>query len=86
MVNARSLAARILANITIWGILGLGSFYVLIFKDYTMGFELAVLSLSLAFAQMATHAFAVQWSKSSPAGDRILADFPQFSHSSSWDA
>ena len=63
MVNARSLPARILANIAIWGILGLGTFYVLIFKDYTMGFELAILSLSLALAQMATHVIAFQWSK-----------------------
>jgi hypothetical protein len=63
MVNARSLPARILANIAIWGILGLGAFYVLIFKDYTMGFELAILSLSLALAQMATHVIAFQWSK-----------------------
>jgi hypothetical protein len=66
MVNARSLPARILANIAIWGILGLGAFYVLIFKDYTMGFELAILSLSLALAQMATHVIAFQWSKCSP--------------------
>jgi len=61
MVNAHSLPARILANIAIWGILGLGVFYVLIFKDYTMGFELAILSLSLALAQMATHVIAFQW-------------------------
>lgn len=44
-VNAHSLAARIVANVFIWGILGIGAFYVLIFKDYTMGFELAILSL-----------------------------------------
>jgi hypothetical protein len=45
MVHAHSLAARILANIAIWGILVLGVFFLLVFKDYTMGFELAVLSL-----------------------------------------
>lgn len=44
-VNAHNLPARIVANIFIWGILGIGAFYVLIFKDYTMGFELAILSL-----------------------------------------
>jgi Fungal protein of unknown function (DUF1774) len=45
MVHAHSLAARILANIAIWGILVFGVFFLLAFKDYSMGFELAVLSL-----------------------------------------
>jgi hypothetical protein len=44
-VNARNLPARIVANIAIWGILGVGGFYVLAFKDYTIGFELAILTL-----------------------------------------
>jgi hypothetical protein len=44
-VNATSLPARILANIVIWGILVLGAFFVFTFKDYTMGFSFAVLSL-----------------------------------------
>lgn len=48
-VNARNLPARILANIAIWGILGVGGFYVLAFKDYTMGFELAILTLGKSF-------------------------------------
>lgn len=61
MVNAHSLAARILANIVIWGILVLGAFFLLTFKDYTMGFELAILSLSLALAQLTTHVIAFQW-------------------------
>jgi len=61
MVHARSLPARILANIAIWGILGFGIFFLLVFKDYTMGFELAILSLSIALAQMATHVIAFQW-------------------------
>jgi hypothetical protein len=45
MVNAHTLPARIVANIFIWGILVLGGFFLLTFKDYTMGLELAVLSL-----------------------------------------
>jgi hypothetical protein len=45
MVHARTLPARILANIAIWGILGFGGFFILAFKDYTIGFELAILSL-----------------------------------------
>lgn len=44
-VHARNLPARIVANIFIWGILAVGAFYVLVFKDYTMGFELAILTL-----------------------------------------
>lgn len=44
-VNARNLPSRILANIVIWSILGIGGFYILAFKDYTMGFELAILTL-----------------------------------------
>lgn len=44
-VNAQNLPARIVANIFIWGILAIGAFYILLFKDYTMGFELAILSL-----------------------------------------
>lgn len=45
MVNAHSLAARIVANVAIWGILMFGGFFLLAFKDYTIGFELALLSL-----------------------------------------
>jgi len=44
MVHAHSLAARILANIAIWGILAYGMFFLVTFKDYTMGFELSVLA------------------------------------------
>ncbi|KAI9765329.1 MAG: hypothetical protein M1835_007421, partial [Candelina submexicana] len=44
MVNAHTLAARILANIAIWGILVYGIFFLAAFKDYTMGFELSVLT------------------------------------------
>ena len=44
-VNAQNLAARIVANLFIWGILAIGVFYLVIFKDYTIGFELAILSL-----------------------------------------
>lgn len=51
MVNAQSLAARILANIAIWSILGFGIFFLLAFKDYTMGFELAILSLGKSRAK-----------------------------------
>jgi len=61
MVGAHNLAARIVANVFIWTILGFGLFFLLAFKDYTMGFELAILSLSIALSQMATKIFALQW-------------------------
>lgn len=44
MVNAHTLAARIVANIFIWSIFGFGLFFLVIYKDYTMGFSLSVLS------------------------------------------
>ena len=44
MVGAHGLAARILANVAIWSILIYGIFFMGAFKDYTMGFELAILS------------------------------------------
>lgn len=65
-VHARHLPARILANIAIWGILGVGAFYVLAFKDYTMGFELAILSLgafnTLVLGNVLTFSSSGTWS------------------------
>lgn len=45
MVGSNNLPARIVANIFIWGVLMLGAFFLAVFKDYTMGFELAILAL-----------------------------------------
>lgn len=42
-VHAHNLPARIVANIFIWSILGYGLFFLVAFKDYTMGFALSVL-------------------------------------------
>jgi len=61
MVDATTLPARIVANIFIWGILVLGAFFVLTFKDYTMGLELAILSLALAIGQLGRQVVAFQW-------------------------
>lgn len=44
MVHAQNLPARILANLFIWGILVYGMFFLVAFKDYTMGFNLSVLA------------------------------------------
>jgi len=43
-VHAHTLPARILANIAIWGILVYGLFFLLAYKDITMGFSLSVLA------------------------------------------
>ena len=60
-VNARNLPARILANIAIWGILVIGAFFILTFKDYTMGFCFAVLALcEFHMLQKQTHANSIQ--------------------------
>ncbi|KAI9677733.1 MAG: hypothetical protein M1829_002505 [Trizodia sp. TS-e1964] len=61
MVNAHSLAARILANIAIWGILVYGAFYLVVFKDYTMGIELSILTAALGVGQFLTKTIAFQW-------------------------
>ncbi|OBW69765.1 ATP synthase F0 [Aureobasidium pullulans] len=60
-VNAHSLPARILANIMIWSIMGYGFFFLVAYKDYTMGFNLSVLSAALGVAQFLTHVIAFQW-------------------------
>lgn len=43
-VGAHHLAARIVANIFIWGFLAYGAFFLIAYKDYTMGFAMSILS------------------------------------------
>lgn len=43
-VHAHNLPARIVANIFVWGILVYGGFFLVAYKDYTMGFELSILA------------------------------------------
>ena len=43
-VHSNHLAARIVANVFIWGWAGYGLFFLAAYKDYTMGFALSVLS------------------------------------------
>jgi Fungal protein of unknown function (DUF1774) len=47
MVHAHDQVARIFANIVIWGILGVGGFYLVAYKDYTIGFELSYLTAGM---------------------------------------
>jgi len=60
-VNAHTTPARILANIAIWGILVYGLFFLIVYKDYTMGFALSILTASLGVGQFLTKAIAFQW-------------------------
>ncbi|KAL2266995.1 hypothetical protein VTJ83DRAFT_4272 [Remersonia thermophila] len=56
-----SLLARILANVLVWSILGYGSFFLLFYKDYTVGFSLSVLTAALAVGQFLRQIIALQW-------------------------
>jgi hypothetical protein len=52
-VHSNHFAARIVANVFIWGWAGYGMFFLVAYKDYTMGFALSVLCFcksSLCFA------------------------------------
>ncbi|KAI4955105.1 hypothetical protein J4E91_000961 [Alternaria rosae] len=62
-VHSNHFAARIVANVFIWGWLGYGMFFLVAYKDYTMGFALSVLSFSTGVGQFLTrpHLFQLQW-------------------------
>lgn len=53
-VSAHGLAARIVGNVFIWGIVAYGVFFLAAYKDYTMGFALSVLAFSTAVGQFLT--------------------------------
>jgi len=59
--NAQGLVARIFANIAIWGILVYGMFFLVAFKDYTMGLNLSVLSAAIGVSQFLRQIVAFQW-------------------------
>jgi hypothetical protein len=61
MVHAHSLAARIVANIFIWGIFVYGMFFLVTYKDYTMGFALSVLASAIGTTQFLWKIVALQW-------------------------
>jgi len=61
MVHAHSLPARILANVAVWGILVYGLFFLVAYKDYTMGFALSILAASLGVGQFFRQVIAFQW-------------------------
>lgn len=53
-VHSDGLPARIVGNIFIWGILAYGAFFLVAFKDYTMGFSLSYLAFSTGVGQFLT--------------------------------
>jgi len=59
--GAEGLAARIVANIFVWGILVYGLFFLVAYKDYTIGFALSILATSLGVGQFFIKTFALQW-------------------------
>jgi len=60
-VGSDKLWARILANIAIWGILVYGGFFLVVYKDYTIGFALSILTAAIGVGQFLTKVFALQW-------------------------
>ncbi|KAI4867465.1 DUF1774-domain-containing protein [Hypoxylon rubiginosum] len=59
--HPESLVARIFGNIFIWSILVYGLFFIIVYKDYTMGFNLSVLSAAIGVSQFFRQVIAFQW-------------------------
>ncbi|ROW13181.1 hypothetical protein VPNG_04839 [Cytospora leucostoma] len=59
--HEHSLVARIFANIFVWSILVYGLFFLGVYRDYTIGFWLSILSASLGVAQFHRQTIALQW-------------------------
>lgn len=59
--HQHSLVARIFANVFIWSILVYGGFFITVYKDYTIGFALSVLSAAIGVAQFERQVVAFQW-------------------------
>ena len=49
VVDAQNLPARILANVAVWGWLVYGLFFLIVYKDWTMGLALSVLTACECF-------------------------------------
>ncbi|EMG49512.1 hypothetical protein SBY92_001293 [Candida maltosa Xu316] len=61
MFHIHKLFGRILANIFIWDFLLVPGVFLLLFNDWAIGFSSAYLMFALAFGQLATKVFALQW-------------------------
>lgn len=53
-VHSDALPARIVGNVFIWGILTYGAFFLVAFKDYTMGFALSWLAFCEYYCRLVT--------------------------------
>lgn len=61
MVGSQSLAGRIVANVFIWNFLLVPTFFLAIYRDWSVGLSSALLMLGLGFGQLFTKVFALQW-------------------------
>lgn len=59
--HPHTLVARIFGNIFIWSILAYGAFFIVAYKDYTIGFSLSVLAAAIGVAQFERQVVALQW-------------------------
>ncbi|KAG6039461.1 hypothetical protein E4U41_002503 [Claviceps citrina] len=50
--HPQSLVARNFGNVFVWSILAYGAFFIVAFKDYTMGYALSFLSIAVRVAQL----------------------------------
>lgn len=44
-IDTQNFAARIVANVAVWLFLLFGLFYLAVYRDYTVGFEICLLSI-----------------------------------------
>lgn len=61
MFHIHKLFGRILANVFIWDFLLVPGVFLLLFNDWAIGFTNAYLMFALAFGQLSTKVFALQW-------------------------
>ncbi|EFY99070.1 DUF1774 domain protein [Metarhizium robertsii] len=59
--HPHNLVARVFGNIFIWAILAYGGFFIVAYKDYTMGFWLSLLAAAIGVAQFERQIIALQW-------------------------
>jgi hypothetical protein len=61
IVGSQSLAARIVANVFIWNFLLVPTFFLAIYRDWSIGLSSSALMLGLGLGQLFTKVFALQW-------------------------
>lgn len=61
MVHCHDLLCRIVANISVWGIAVYALFFLVVYKDYSIGFATSFLAAGLGVSQFLTKVIALQW-------------------------